>query len=90
MSLHIIGPKTHERKGLVTGPVEDHVVISHIEMAVVVDPLVFDFLDGTDEGGGEGHGGCSSGCGRLGKYPGFDINHRRSLRRLDYCRLWLP
>jgi hypothetical protein len=39
-------PEAHHLKGLVGSAVEQHVVIGHVEMAVIIDPVLLD-LHGT-------------------------------------------
>jgi len=39
---HIVRPDPDQLVGLVDGAVEQHVIVRHVEMAVVVDPLRFD------------------------------------------------
>src|ERR1700760_4356407 len=51
--LEVAGPDADQLVGLVHGPVEKHVVIGHVDMAVVVDPLRFDAHHRGDEGGEE-------------------------------------
>jgi hypothetical protein len=53
--LHIIRPEPDQFEGCVSRPVEEHVVIGHVEMPVVVDPLVFDLLDRRFERGRVSH-----------------------------------
>ena len=48
--LDVVGTKPHQREDLVARTVEQHVVVGHVEMAVVVDPVWLD----THLAGGEG------------------------------------
>ena len=58
----IVGPHAHHLEGVVRAAVEQHVVIGHVEMAVIVDPVLLDLHDAGDEGGGDGHGRSSAEC----------------------------
>src|SRR5712691_2931160 len=51
--LHVVQAAAQELEGLVDGAVEQDVVIGHVEMAVVVDPVVLDPHHRGDEGGEE-------------------------------------
>ncbi len=60
--LHVVRAEAHGREGLVARPVEQHIVIGHVEMAVIVGPLVLDLLDSAHERGGIGHRKFSGFC----------------------------
>ena len=40
--LGVIGPEPHDFEGVVGTAIEKHIVIGHVEMAVIVDPLRLD------------------------------------------------
>ena len=60
--LHIVRAQPHGGEGLVAGPVEQHVVIGHVEMTVVIGPLVLDLLDMAGERGRITHRKFSRFC----------------------------
>ena len=51
----IIRTQAEQQKGLIAGAIENDIVIGHVEMAIVIDPLVLHLVDGAYEGRGEGH-----------------------------------
>ena len=53
--LHIIGAEPDGREGFIARPIEQHIVIGHVEMAIIVDPLILDPVDRAYERGREGH-----------------------------------
>src|SRR5436190_13481884 len=61
-ALHIVRPESEEQEGLIAGAIENHIVIGHVEVAVVIDPLVLHLMNGADEGGGEGHRNFPDSC----------------------------
>src|SRR6056297_966925 len=46
---HVIGAKAEPREGLVCGAVEQHGIIAHVEMVVMVDPIRLDIQKGGHE-----------------------------------------
>src|SRR3954471_20657325 len=47
--LDVVWPAADQRESLVDGAVEQHVVIGHVEMAIVIDPAALDPHAGGDE-----------------------------------------
>src|SRR5690606_23320587 len=47
--------EAEQGEGLVGAAIEEHVVIGHVEMAVIIDPLGLDLHDGRFKGGGNVH-----------------------------------
>jgi hypothetical protein len=42
--LHIVGTQSDQIESLIAGTIEEDIVIGHVEMAIIVDPLIFDLL----------------------------------------------
>ncbi len=58
----VVRPESQFGKELIGGAIKQHAVIGHVEVAVVVNPLVLDGHGGGDVGGGLGHGGLDYSC----------------------------
>lgn len=68
---HIVGSKIEKMKGFVDGAIEHHMVIGHVEMAIIVDPAGLG-----PHGGGYERGEEESGCAfTLPHSPPFPLNH---------------
>ena len=66
-ALEVIGPDADELVHLIDRAIEQHVVVGHVEMAVIVDPLRLDMHQRRDEGREENRievGAVEHGSGR--------------------------
>src|SRR4029078_5591239 len=61
-ALYIVGSQAEKVEGFISGAIENYIVVSHVKMAVVVDPLVLHPVRGTHEGRREDHRYFSHSC----------------------------